>query len=62
MTLTLHSMLLITVRAVDYASPRDAAALLELLDSYAQDCAGGGKPLQALVKQGLVQVLHKRQP
>jgi hypothetical protein len=47
---------------VDYANPRDAAALLELLDSYAQDCAGGGKPLQALVKQGLVQVLHKRQP
>ncbi|PTT20768.1 hypothetical protein DBR12_08550 [Acidovorax sp. HMWF029] len=62
MTLTLHSMPRITVRAVDYANPRDAAALLELLDSYAQDCAGGGKPLQALVKQGLVQVLHKRQP
>lgn len=52
----------VTVRAVDYASPRDAAALLALLDGYAQDAAGGGKPLEATVKQGLVQALHQRQP
>eukprot|EP01041_Mallomonas_annulata_P039841 gene39841-63618_t len=52
----------ITVRAVDYANPRDAAALVDLLDGYARDVAGGGKPLEAEVRQGLVQALRQRQP
>ena len=52
----------ITVRAVDYANPRDAAALVDLLDGYARDVAGGGKPLEAGVKQGLAQALRQRQP
>lgn len=52
----------ITVRAVDYANPRDAAALVDLLDGYARDVAGGGKPLEAEVKQGLIQALRLLQP
>ncbi|MBT9512209.1 MAG: GNAT family N-acetyltransferase [Acidovorax sp.] len=50
----------ITVRRVDYADPRDATALVALLDGYAQDAAGGGQPLRAEVRQGLAQALHQR--
>jgi len=62
MTPTTDPIPRVTVRTVDYADPRDAAALLALLDGYAQDMAGGGKPLGAAVKQGLVQALRQRQP
>lgn len=62
MTPAIDSVPRIAVRAVDYANPRDAAALVDLLDGYARDVAGGGKPLVAEVKQGLVQVLRQRQP
>ena len=62
MTPATDSVPRITVRAVDYANPRDAAALVDLLDGYARDVAGGGKPLGAEVKQGLVQALRQRQP
>ena len=50
----------VTIRRVDYGNPHDAAALVELLDGYAQDVAGGGKPLSADVKDGLAQALHQR--
>ncbi|PJI98080.1 acetyltransferase (GNAT) family protein [Acidovorax sp. 69] len=50
----------ILVRPVDYGDPSDAAALVELLDGYAQDMAGGGEPLAVGVKQGLAQALHQR--
>ena len=41
------------VRRVDYANARDRAALVDLLDAYAQDPMGGGEPLAADVKQRL---------
>ncbi|MFT3814587.1 MAG: GNAT family N-acetyltransferase [Acidovorax sp.] len=50
----------ITVRPVDYADPRDAQALVALLDAYASDPAGGGEPLSAEVKAALPQALRAR--
>ena len=50
----------ITIRSVDYADAHDAAALVELLDGYARDVAGGGEPLSAAVKQGLAEALRLR--
>src|SRR3989344_1252071 len=35
----------ITVRSVDYGNAREARALVELLDGYARDVAGGGARL-----------------
>lgn len=51
----------LTVRRVDYASPRDAQALAMLLDAYARDPAGGGEPLAPAVLEQLAGCLH-RQP
>lgn len=45
---------------VDYADARHAAALVKLLDAYAQDPAGGGKPLTDFVKTHLLQALADR--
>lgn len=50
----------ITVRKVRYANPHEAAALVDLLDGYARDIAGGGEPLRPDVKVGLVQALNQR--
>jgi len=52
--------MMISVRQVDYTCPHEAAALVALLDGYAQDPAGGGEPLHPSVKQGLVDALHAR--
>ena len=41
------------VRRVDYTDARDRAALVDLLDAYAQDPMGGGEPLAADVKTRL---------
>ena len=35
----------ITIRQADYSDPADAAALVDMLDAYARDPMGGGKPL-----------------
>ena len=43
----------ITVRRADYTDARDRAALLDLLDAYAQDPMGGGTPLPADVRHRL---------
>lgn len=53
-------MAVVTVRPVDYADPRDAQALVALLDAYASDPAGGGTPLAAAVKAALPQALRQR--
>lgn len=50
----------LTVRRADYADPRDAHALVDLLDAYARDPAGGGEPLAADVRKGLVPALASR--
>ena len=50
----------IRVRLADYANPADATAVVQLLDAYAQDPAGGGEGLSAAVKVALVPELAKR--
>lgn len=47
------------VRA-DYADPVHAAALIELLDHYARDPAGGGAPLSDFARAHLVRQLAAR--
>lgn len=47
------------VRA-DYANPAHAAALVELLDHYARDPAGGGQPLSEFARANLVAALATR--
>lgn len=44
----------------DYADSAHARALVQLLDSYAQDPAGGGKPLSEFAKTHLVKELAAR--
>lgn len=44
----------------DYGNPAHARALVELLDAYARDPAGGGTPLPDTVKAGLPAALAAR--
>jgi len=44
----------LTIGLADYANPRDAEAVVALLDAYARDPMGGGEPLRADVKARLV--------
>ena len=44
----------LTITRADYADPRDAAAVVGLLDAYARDPMGGGQPLTAEVRAALV--------
>ncbi len=44
----------------DYANPQHAAALVSLLDAYAQDPAGGGEGLSDFAKANLVAALAAR--
>jgi ribosomal protein S18 acetylase RimI-like enzyme len=44
----------VLVRAADLANPRDADAVVALLDAYARDPRGGGTPLADEVRQRLV--------
>ncbi|WP_395352240.1 GNAT family N-acetyltransferase [Variovorax sp. UC122_21] len=50
----------IEVVLVDYRDPAQAAALVELLDGYARDPAGGGTPLSAQVRANLPAALAAR--
>jgi ribosomal protein S18 acetylase RimI-like enzyme len=45
---------------VDYADPAHAAALIDLLDHYARDPAGGGEPLSDFARGNLVTSLAAR--
>lgn len=49
-----------SVCRVDYANPVQAAALVALLDAYAQDPMGGSAPLSAYAKDNVVFELAKR--
>jgi len=51
---------MIEVSRVDYADPVHAAALIDLLDSYARDPAGGGEPLSNFARANLVSQLAAR--
>lgn len=50
----------ISVRRADYASASDARAVVDLLDAYARDPAGGGEPLSAYAREHLVAELAAR--
>lgn len=50
----------ISVRLADYASASDASAVVDLLDAYARDLAGGGEPLSAYAREHLVAELAAR--
>lgn len=43
----------LTIAVADYTDPRDAAAVVALLDAYARDPMGGGTPLTDPVKARL---------
>ncbi len=47
------------VRRADYRAPADRAALIALLDSYAQDPMGGGAPLAPEVRERLCDELAR---
>jgi ribosomal protein S18 acetylase RimI-like enzyme len=51
---------LINIVRVDYADPAHAAALIDLLDSYARDPAGGGAALSDFTRANLVSQLAAR--
>ena len=48
------------VLQANYSNPVHAQAIVQLLDTYAQDPAGGGTPLSAFAKSNLVMELAKR--
>ena len=50
----------LTVVVADYANPSHATALIDLLDHYARDPAGGGAPLSDYAKTHLVAALAAR--
>jgi GNAT superfamily N-acetyltransferase len=50
----------LSVCRADYRNPRHASALVELLDAYAQDPAGGGEPLSDFARTHLVAELAAR--
>ncbi|MCA8900105.1 MAG: GNAT family N-acetyltransferase [Hyphomonas sp.] len=51
----------VTIVQADYAEPLHAAAIVDLLDTYARDRTGGGKPLAADVRKRLPAELDARQ-
>jgi len=48
-----------SVYLADYNKAKDAQAILGLLDHYARDPMGGGKPLSKFVLQNLIESLSK---
>ena len=50
----------VSIRRVDYTDPCQARALVDLLDAYARDPAGGGAPLAPAVRAGLAAALAAR--
>lgn len=50
----------ITIRQADFSDPADARVLVDMLDQYAQDPMGGGKPLGAHTREYLAVELAAR--
>ena len=48
----------VQVRPADYANATDRAGIIDVLDSYASDPVGGGKPLRDDVRERLVPALR----
>ncbi|MDP1923923.1 MAG: GNAT family N-acetyltransferase [Thiobacillus sp.] len=51
---------MLEVIRVDYTNPVHATALIDLLDAYARDPAGGGEPLSDFARANLVSQLAAR--
>lgn len=49
-----------SIRRADYADARDARAVVDLLDAYARDPAGGGEGLSDFAREQLVPALASR--
>jgi ribosomal protein S18 acetylase RimI-like enzyme len=49
----------IEVLDADYEDPSHCDGILEIIDSYARDPVGGGAPLPAAVREGLVKSLRE---
>ncbi len=58
MTIRADPNVKVQVRAADYGNPGDRAGIIEVLDSYASDPVGGGKPLRDDVRKRLVPALR----
>lgn len=56
----MSGLLALHVLQADYADPVHARAVVELLDAYARDPSGGGKPLGAWARERLVSELAAR--
>ena len=56
----MNSPVTVRVCRADYADPRHAAALVSVLDAYAQDPMGGGEALSDFAKAHLVAALAAR--
>lgn len=50
--------LIASVREADFDNPADRAAVVDVLNSYASDPVGGGRPLRAEVRQRLIPALQ----
>ena len=50
----------VSVRLANYADPKDAAHVVELLDTYARDPMGGGAPLADDVRTNLIERLQEQ--
>jgi GNAT superfamily N-acetyltransferase len=50
----------ITIRQADFTDPADAEALVGMLDIYARDPMGGGKPLTPATRKNLAAELARR--
>ena len=48
----------LSIRKADFEDPSDRAAIIEVLDTYASDPVGGGKPLTEDVRKRLVPALR----
>lgn len=49
----------VKIQIADYRNPRDGEAIRELMDIYAKDPMGGGKPLDADVMERLIPTLAR---
>ena len=56
----MDSVSTVRVCRADYANPVHAQAIVNLLDAYARDPAGGGEPLSAFALAGLIPALAAR--
>lgn len=51
---------MLTVNQADLVDPNHARALIELLNDYAEDPMGGGRPLSDYARQNLISKLQQR--